>query len=403
MAGCGSSSSSSSQNQVTGLKKRVLISNVQAGTVTIIDAQKDVRAKALGVAAPTKMLTAGGITAVLNSGSNQIEFINNTTELVTTPGSLLGVPTDIAISPEGKSGYAAVRTAGSVESFVTASGNFVQNMPVPSASRLVEGPGGHKQLVFADDPQSLGAPLTNAFFVIDTATNTALPVTDPTATFLDQPYTAVFDPTDGNDTTAFILNCGKECGGAAASVVKVNFSNPAAPVFSGVAPISVAGATVGLLSGSTLFVAGTPAVSPAGCTLSRCGSLQAINTGTLTAGAPVPITDGLHGKMVLTSNNHLYIGAKGCTPGPVVANQVRGCLSIFNTGSGVSSSNPQFPVESSFRINLDVTGLQPISGRTVIYVVQGGELDIFDFTVDALTGTQIDIVGNAIDVVQIDP
>jgi hypothetical protein len=41
----------------------------------------------------------------------------------------------------------------------------------------------------------------------------------------------------------------------------------------------------------------------------------------------------------------------------------------------------------------------------VIYVVQGGELDIFDSNTDALEAgiTQIDIVGNAVAAVLIDP
>jgi hypothetical protein len=65
----------------------------------------------------------------------------------------------------------------------------------------------------------------------------------------------------------------------------------------------------------------------------------------------------------------------------------------------------KFPEEPSFRQSFDVTGLQPISNRSVIYVVQGGELDIFDTTTDAVaTGiTAIDVVGKAFDVVQIDP
>ncbi len=131
--------------------------------------------------------------------------------------------------------------------------------------------------------------------------------------------------------------------------------------------------------------------------------MQVINTGPFTAGTPVPIADGLHTQMVLTSNNHLYIGAGSCTPGVVVSNRVRGCLSIFNTGAAVSGTNPAFPVESSFRSDLNVTGLQPISSRTVIYVIQGGELDIFDFTTDSLTANQLDVVGHAVGVVQIDP
>ena len=49
--------------------------------------------------------------------------------------------------------------------------------------------------------------------------------------------------------------------------------------------------------------------------------------------------------------------------------------------------------------------MQPISGRSVIYVVQGAEIDIFDTNTDALASgiTQIDVVGKAFDAVQIDP
>jgi hypothetical protein len=40
-----------------------------------------------------------------------------------------------------------------------------------------------------------------------------------------------------------------------------------------------------------------------------------------------------------------------------------------------------------------------------MYVCQGGALDVFDITLDALspTITPIDVIGNAFDVVQIDP
>ena len=102
------------------------------------------------------------------------------------------------------------------------------------------------------------------------------------------------------------------------------------------------------------------------------------------------------------ANNRVYVGALGCTVEPgTAANTVRGCLSIFNT----SSSAAVFPTESSFRQDFDVTGLQPISGRNIIYVVQGSEIDIFDTSTDALASgvTQIDVVGKAFDVVQIDP
>jgi hypothetical protein len=49
--------------------------------------------------------------------------------------------------------------------------------------------------------------------------------------------------------------------------------------------------------------------------------------------------------------------------------------------------------------------MQPISGRNIIYVVQGSEIDIFDTNTDTLAPgvTQIDVIGKAFDVVQIDP
>ena len=49
MAGCGSSTSNNTPKP-TGLKKRVLLSNTNAGTVTVMDAQKDTfSTKVLGV------------------------------------------------------------------------------------------------------------------------------------------------------------------------------------------------------------------------------------------------------------------------------------------------------------------------------------------------------------------
>jgi hypothetical protein len=257
-------------------------------------------------------------------------------------------------------------------------------------------PGGTKLLVFSDT-QTQAPPNTHTMFVIDTASGNVQTITD--ATHLDQPITAVFGT---SDTQAFVLNCGAECSGTTASVVSVNFSG-ATPTFS--TNVVVPAATVGLLNGSTLYVAGTPVPALTGpgaaCPLSRCGTLSVVNTTALTAAAPVAITDGLHEKMAF-ANNRVYVGASGCTVDPgTAANSVRGCLSIFNT----SSSAVKFPEESAFRQNFDVTGLQPISNRNVIYVVQAGELDIFDENTDALAVgiTQLDIIGKAADALLIDP
>jgi len=400
VAGCGTNTGST-QNQVTGLTKRLLLTNQQAGIANLMDASKDTLAKAFAAGSgATKMVTAGGITVIADSATNSIAIFDNTQEKITVAPATSAIPFDIAISPDGKTAWAAMRNPGFVEAFDTTSGNVLATIPVPNAVRLVMSPQGSRLLVFTDNPQLLPSPNANAFFIINTAnlsnSTTATAVAESPG---DQPFTGIFN---GSETNAFILNCGSECGGTAASVVPADFS--AAPALS--TPIPVAGATVGLISGQSLFVAGTPVTVPAGVNCSSlgaatCGTLQVINTGSLTAAAPLAITDGLHLKMALTSNNRLYVGASGCTTVATGTNQVRGCLSIFDTASQALA----FPSESVFRQNFDVTGLQQISARNVIYVAQGGELDFFDITTNAVSTsiTQIDIQGAAWDVLQIDP
>jgi len=399
MAGCGSSTSSSTPKP-TGLKKRVLLSNTNAGTVTVIDAEKDkVSTKILAANAPTKLLTAGGTTIAMSDAISLITVIDNATEAVTFPSPIGDQPFDIAISPDGKNAWAAMRNFGFVQSVDTTTGIARPVLRIGNARRLVMSPKGTKLLVFSD-PQS-GTSI-NSIFLVDTASKAISQITSPQ---FDQPFTAVFGT---SETQAFVLNCGAECGGIAASVVSVDFTNvqanPPGPAnFS--ANVAVAGATAGLLSGSILYVAGTPLQPPAtvpGCPLSRCGVLTAINTGSLTPVTSIPITDGVHEKMAITSTARIYIGASGCTVDPGTApNTVRGCLTIFN----INTLATKFPQESAFRQDFDVTGLQPISNRNVIYVIQAGELDIFDTTADAVASniTQIDVVGKAIDAVEIDP
>jgi hypothetical protein len=97
----------------------------------------------------------------------------------------------------------------------------------------------------------------------------------------------------------------------------------------------------------------------------------------------------------LASNNQLFIGARTCTNINVAGNsgsEVRGCLSIFDTGKLTVVVPPAVG---------DVTGIQPISRRNAVYVVQNGVLDIYDSTTDQLQKTQVDITGQPVDVKQV--
>ena len=67
---------------------------------------------------------------------------------------------------------------------------------------------------------------------------------------------------------------------------------------------------------------------------------------------------------------------------------MRGCLSIFDTNTLAVVVPPELG---------DVTGLQAIPGRHVVYVAQNGEIWIYDTTTDALQTTQINIIGDAVD------
>ena len=98
------------------------------------------------------------------------------------------------------------------------------------------------------------------------------------------------------------------------------------------------------------------------------------------------------------ANNRLFIGARTCTnikaqSSGSSAGEVRGCVSILNTAKSTVVVSP---------LQGDVTGIQPISRRNVVYVVQDGELGIYDTTTDKLQTTQVDVIGQAVDVKQVD-
>jgi hypothetical protein len=168
--------------------------------------------------------------------------------------------------------------------------------------------------------------------------------------------------------------------------------------------IPVDAGTVGLISGNTLYVAGTKpgANTCAGSTTATlattCGEVSAVDLGTLAVSATATITDGYHNQIQMGANNQLFIGAHSCTNIKAPANgstpgEVRGCLSILDANKTTVVVPP---------LNGDVTGIQPITRRNVVYVVQNGQLDIYDTTTDKLQKTQVDIIGQAVDVLQVD-
>ncbi|HET9363963.1 MAG TPA: hypothetical protein VFP71_03150 [Candidatus Angelobacter sp.] len=346
----------------------------------MIDAKTDLITKTIAVNSPGKLVSAGGVTLIQSTLSSTVVIFDNSTETIRFTVALPALAVDIALTPDGKTAWVAENN-GTVQSINTATGVISTTTTEASVQRLFLGSQGLVLLPLNDG-------LTGSFPVIATQTTNATTVT---STNLDHPANAVFIP--GNDSQFFVLNCGVECGGTQAGIVGITNGTGTPTITS---PLSLSGATTALLGGSTIFVAGSPTTGL------NAGTLQTIDTGLAAASTAVKIADGRHNLMALTSNGRLYIGSTGCTAGAVNAqNQRQGCLTIFDTTTQIAT-----PVlVPANRTTLDVTGLAPVAGRNVIYVIQGGVLDIFDITTNAVstTATPPNITGTAFGVVQLSP
>jgi hypothetical protein len=370
-AGCGGGSSSSSSNNTaptSGIKKRALVTDSFQSSIYIVNADTD---KFLGntvstATGPTLMALFPDKlhTVIVTSSGSVLQVLDNKTE-TTTLGFGLASPTQsIAVAPDNKTVYAALRNEsfagqlpGAIEigDITTTSGTTI-TVQVPQVRRIVLGHNGAKLLAFSDNSDKVA--------VMDTATKAVTYISG-----FDRPVNAVFS---SDDTTAYILSCGAECGGSTAKVNALNMSNNT------VGPdVLVSGATVGLLDSGNLYVAGSP---------NGVGKLDVISTSTMTvAKSGVAIANGYHTLMAL-AGGELFVGATGC------GNVSSGCLSVVNPTNG--------SVVNSAAGTGDVTGMQPIDGRTVVYVIEGGELVIWDTTTVAPlpAANQVDVVGQAYDV-----
>ena len=177
------------------------------------------------------------------------------------------------------------------------------------------------------------------------------------------------------------------------------------------AAVPVDGATIGYLTGTTLYVAGNSPTNSA-CTgettaATTCGRLDFVDLSSMTVTGSAVITDGYHDRIDMPLNGQLFVGSQGCTNVGNVNNpqgEVRGCLSIYDTLNASVVIPPD---------NGDVTGLQSFSTRDVEYVAEGGNLRVYDTLIDSLlldnandtnipeTGT-VTITGYVIDVKAID-
>ncbi len=381
--GGGSSKSSSNTKPLTNIKDRLFVSNAQQGIVQIVDVAKDELAGFEKGLTSTYNIVTGGAPEFMNStpdnkkiavydnSSFSISVISSDTEDIVTRVFLGGASDSIRITSDAKFVYAAVRNRnngtgiqqGAVQVMDVTNGNIPANYPVPNARWIALSHDNKTLLVFPDDP-------SNTPYIIDlTATS---PAAAPIPGIFDRPVAAYFS---SDDTKAYILNCGPECGGAQASVTELTLATFAQRT------VPVPAATVGVLDGTNLYVAGQATSG---------GMASVVDTGAMTVSSSAAIGNGFH-NVIRSQSGKVWIGASNCGGG--------GCLSVLDPGSGnVVIDNP--PAGTASKGN--VTGMDFESSNNEMYVCEGGELLPYDTSANPVH-TNVDIVGKAWDVRAVPP
>ena len=429
LVSCGSSSK---KEPPSGLKKRVLASQGVTATQTfgglvLVNAENDTLPAVARISAgsspglmaisPTLNIVAALDTSTPTTPT--VYAVDTTKESGLGRVQLPGPTSSIVVPTANPTAYAAVPAApvagypvvGAVDVLDLSAGVITTTIAVTGAQTVVSNALATELLVFSNDSDSV--TVLSPSLAVPPVDTSCLAIPNPppnppppgpavckiVAGFSRPVYAIV------NGSTAYILNCGLQCGGGKPASVAVFDLNSLTITNT----IPVDAATWALLSGSTLYVAGTSPTNNA-CTgqttaATTCGRLDVVdlNSGVVTNN--YVITDGYHDRMDMSVNGQLFIGSHDCTNIGNANNpsgEVRGCLSILNTTTNKIVIPPD---------NGDVNGLQSFSTRYIEYVAEGGNLRVYDTTKDILyintyndylpTGT-IPIVGYVGDVKAID-
>lgn len=384
MAACGGGYNNNNPNNInpnvpngsiiipSKLKNRAFITNQYSGNLQIVDSANDTTAYyssnqtntsttnqivdlavniPVGISVTFELVSPDkAMTAAYDPLALSIGFVNNSTEVDSGNVALPAWAGMAVFSPDSKTLYVPTGNANAIQALDAVNFVISASYAVPSVRWIALNPTGTILLAFADNSDNM--------WLINLSATTITPVAIPG---FSRPVSAFFS-SDGN--TAYVLNCGNQCGGAASpSVAQFDMASQTIK-----ATVTVGGATVGFLNGTALYVAGYAGGAN--------GTFDAVDTSSMTrtTATSVLINDGTQSIMAL-NNNMLYIGAKTCS------NSVIGCLSIVNitTNTPAAPGGPLGPV----------TGLQSIPNRNVMYVIQGGILNIYDTT----TNTQLPTIG----------
>jgi hypothetical protein len=409
----------------SGILNRVLIAVQNPGPLTkgslqIVDAYYDIRHSFKGNVASFSLAGYSGadpITiqnlpeeqagAVYGAGDGSFALLNYASEKQGSTVSLPGASSSVYASHDQRYVFAANQTAHTVTVQDRGLGASY-GLNVPNVYRVSINPSGSAALIFVQDSNSV-----YSIYKLQTNQKTPANAVDcepqnlpvycvlPVPGTFDRPTKAVFSP-DG--TTAWVLNCGPECGGQQASVsflpVAGIIIQSGAPIPPG-APTAVT-ATVPVPGGTTDAIANGNLLYLAGQQLQSdgffAGFLSILDTNAKAVTGNYSIADGTHLKMLFADDNTLWIGSQLCTHGEryhLGATTDLGCLTMFNT-----SSNSVTMIDS---YKGDATGIAAVTTLHKVYTAEGGQVYIYR-TVDgsSLDNSQVTVVGTAYDVAYMD-
>jgi hypothetical protein len=466
LAGCGTTTYFAGRKlPPSRLTHRVLIaiqnpSALAKGALAIVDGYYDIRSGYNGTPSNFSIAGYGGqlpisiqnmpeeqLGAVYGSGDGSFTYVNYQTEKTSGSASgLTGLSSSIFVTRSQLFVFAANQQAHLL-TVVNQGSGVTTTLSLPGVYRVSVNPGGSAALAFVQNsnyayyPVQLstqqgiaysGGPTTWPSAAVDCEPQNA-PIwcllqaqspdsLDATGNYtgkplnFDRPVKAVWSP-DGS--TAYVLNCGPECGGVTSSYSVL----PVAPLIftlgknSGLLPCNAApcansatapmttvaipgGASNALVDTSTMYVVGQQPQVINGLTLFG-GNLTVVNLTNNTATAPVAISDGQPGatsRMVEADDNTLWIAMTGCTNGVRYATNSAtgyGCLTMYNT-----STNTVTLLEPYLG---DGTGIAALTGLHKIYTAEGGQVYIYSTTDGSTIDNQfVTVTGTAYDVAYMD-
>jgi hypothetical protein len=455
LSGCGSTTYFAGRTlPPSGLTNRVLIaiqnpSAYTSGALQFVDANYDIRFKYNSTNTSAQYSISGysgnlpisiqnmpdeQLGAIYNSGSGVLSMINYATETAGSAVSgLNGLSSSVFVTRSQSYAFAASQASAGL-TVVNRTTNSGYGLSLPGVYRVSVNDGGSVALAFVQNsnyvyyPRQLTAAETTNYSggastwpmgAVDCEPQNApgwclFQVLDPSSTKanpvplkFDRPIKAVFSADGG---TAYVLNCGPECGGTKASITQL----PLAPLIflhgqsSGTLPTQATldtntlaipgGASNALVDSSTLYVVGQEYTGS-----SWGGNLTVVNLSTNKISVPaVSISDGAPGaisRMILADDDTLWIGMTKCTNGVRAANSLPyGCLTMFNTTTNAVTLMPY---------NGDATGIAAVTGLHKIYTAEGGQVYIYATGGSLAAGTAIDnqyvtVTGTAYDVAYMD-